>query len=118
MHRERRRIVKVINHPNYDSSTTNNDIALVKLDKKVEYTKYIRPACLVESGEVTQSGKEVVISGWGTTQSGGSQPNKLQEAEVFNAFNRLNTPILLKTFVMILGILPNYSLSYQKTCNL
>ena len=72
----------MINHENYDSSTYNNDIALVKLNEKIEYTKYIRPACIVESGDSLADGAEVVISGWGTTQSGGSQPNILQEAEV------------------------------------
>ena len=88
-HRIKRKIVRVINHPNYDSQTTNNDIALVKLDQKVEYTKYIRPACLVESGEVLADGKEVVISGWGTTKSGGNQPNKLQEAELKFSCNKM-----------------------------
>ncbi|XP_066924395.1 transmembrane protease serine 9-like [Clytia hemisphaerica] len=81
-HRVKRTVAKVINHENYDDGTYNNDIALVKLNAKIKYTKYIRPACIVEDGEKLADDAEVVISGWGTTKSGGSQPKVLQEAEV------------------------------------
>lgn len=33
-------------HDDYDPATKNNDIALLKLDRSVEYTQYIRPICL------------------------------------------------------------------------
>ena len=59
-----------------------NDIALIEFDQGVQFNEYVRPACVSESNRQLAEGTGVVISGWGTTQSGGSQPNILQEAEV------------------------------------
>ncbi|XP_013169857.1 PREDICTED: trypsin-1-like [Papilio xuthus] len=42
------------------------DIALVKLKKKIKFTKSVQPACLWRS-EHTGSLKKVSVSGWGTT---------------------------------------------------
>ncbi|KFB42148.1 hypothetical protein ZHAS_00009812 [Anopheles sinensis] len=39
-------IAGFILHPNYNNLKSYNDIALVKLAEKVEFTKFIRPACL------------------------------------------------------------------------
>jgi hypothetical protein len=33
-------------HPDWDSNTLENDIALVRLPEKIEFNDYIRPACL------------------------------------------------------------------------
>lgn len=33
-------------HESYDPSTKQNDIALVKLERSVEYNQYVRPLCL------------------------------------------------------------------------
>uniref|UniRef100_A0A2M4AQS8 Putative trypsin-like serine protease n=1 Tax=Anopheles triannulatus TaxID=58253 RepID=A0A2M4AQS8_9DIPT len=42
-------IVGVRKHPNYLNQRSYNDIALVKLDRQVWFTKNIRPACLWDS---------------------------------------------------------------------
>ncbi|KAA0705918.1 Transmembrane protease serine 2 [Triplophysa tibetana] len=41
-----RTVSKVINHPNYDSTSQNNDIALLMLSSSVTFNDYIRPVCL------------------------------------------------------------------------
>lgn len=33
-------------HESYDPSTKQNDIALIKLDRSIEYDDYVRPLCL------------------------------------------------------------------------
>lgn len=33
-------------HESYDPSTKQNDIALIKLERSVEYDEYVRPLCL------------------------------------------------------------------------
>jgi len=39
-------ILRTIKHPKYAGRTKENDIALFKLNKVVEFTKFARPACL------------------------------------------------------------------------
>uniref|UniRef100_A0A7M5WYY6 Peptidase S1 domain-containing protein n=1 Tax=Clytia hemisphaerica TaxID=252671 RepID=A0A7M5WYY6_9CNID len=80
--RQVRQVSNVISHENYNSQTLANDIALIKLNSPVEYNDYVKPACVPESGDAPDPNTEVVISGWGTTQSGGSQPDTLRETKV------------------------------------
>ena len=41
-------VTKIINHPSYSSSTSNNDIALLKLAEEVDLKTYT-PACLANT---------------------------------------------------------------------
>ncbi|XP_076817932.1 uncharacterized protein LOC143463339 isoform X2 [Clavelina lepadiformis] len=72
-------------HPNYDDYSSDNDIALLKLQQPVtEFTTYIRPACLPSLNENFNDGLTGLISGWGATQSGDYDANNiLQEVDVF-----------------------------------
>ncbi|XP_062853107.1 serine protease 27-like [Trichomycterus rosablanca] len=79
-----RRIVQVVRHPNYNSITYNNDIALLRLNASVTFSNYIRPVCLAAQGSTFASGTSCWITGWGTI-AGGEQlpyPGVLQEAVV------------------------------------
>ncbi|XP_020822821.1 vitamin K-dependent protein C isoform X3 [Phascolarctos cinereus] len=62
-------IQKAIVHPNYTKSTSDNDIALLYLDKSVVFSKYILPICLPNLGlahrELMKEGTETVVTGWG-----------------------------------------------------
>ncbi|KAM9032189.1 vitamin K-dependent protein C isoform X1 [Sarcophilus harrisii] len=62
-------IQETIVHPNYTKSTSDNDIALLYLNKPVAFSKYILPICLPNQGlahrELMKVGKEMVITGWG-----------------------------------------------------
>ena len=84
--RQSRKVKKVINHSGFNPSKLTNDIALVELDQEVQFNDYVRPACVLDKYIELASGKKVIISGWGTTSPGGSQPNILQEAAVRNLF--------------------------------
>lgn len=42
------KIKKFIKHENYNRNKRTNDIALVKLEKSVRFTAFIRPACLAQ----------------------------------------------------------------------
>ncbi|KAM4868926.1 vitamin K-dependent protein C isoform X1 [Urocitellus parryii] len=56
-------------HPDYSRSTSDNDIALLRLAQPVTLSKTIVPICLPDSGlaerELTQAGQETVVTGWG-----------------------------------------------------
>ena len=62
-----RGVAKIKIHKYYDESTTNNDIALIKLDKKVRLSPNIRTVCLPERRDFT--GFTAVAAGWGHTRS-------------------------------------------------
>jgi len=69
-------------HPDYNSATTNYDFSILTLCSPVTYTSSVRPACLPSSASNNYDNVEAVVSGWGTTSSGGSQPDVLMEATV------------------------------------
>ena len=64
----------------------NNDIALLKLSRKVKFTKYIRPACVPSAAAVIRTGANAFVSGWGATSEGGSTSPILKVARVCVAF--------------------------------
>lgn len=70
-------VAEIIEHENYiegirDGFKNVNDIALIRLSKKVTYTDYIRPICLppkdLEDWHFDRT--ELVASGWGRSSSG------------------------------------------------
>merc|ERR1712037_904927 len=67
-------------HPQWNSNTLANDIALVQLPTPAPINDYISPVCLPAPGEVVGPGDMVCVTGWGKTTdaSGGISPN-LQE---------------------------------------
>ncbi|CAK6970938.1 prostasin-like%2C partial [Scomber scombrus] len=79
-----RTVARIILHPNYDSNTNNNDIALLKLSSPVKFTDYIRPVCLAASSSVFNNGTDSWVTGWGAVKEGVSLPfpETLQEVEV------------------------------------
>ena len=69
IHRRQSSFASIHIHPNYNSNTEENDIALVKLSTQQSLTDYIFPAC--SPGELSlYTGVECVVSGWGYTGPG------------------------------------------------
>ncbi|XP_065805957.1 putative serine protease 42 [Labrus bergylta] len=61
----------IILHPNYDSVTSDNDIALLRLSTPVQFTDYIRPVCLAAGDSTFNNGTDSWVTGWGAVQEGG-----------------------------------------------
>lgn len=59
-------VEKRIYHPKYNPKV--NDIALLKLKKKVQFTPYVRPACIDDVGVLKE--KSGIATGWGRTSFG------------------------------------------------
>jgi len=74
-------------HPQYNAGTMRFDFAILELDTPVPFTDCIAPVCLPEVGEVLAPSVDCWITGWGTLNSGGSQPQYLQEAVVKSKSN-------------------------------
>uniref|UniRef100_A0A3B5LV66 Peptidase S1 domain-containing protein n=1 Tax=Xiphophorus couchianus TaxID=32473 RepID=A0A3B5LV66_9TELE len=61
-----RSAAQIIVHPDYNSNTNDNDVALVQLFSAVTFTNYVRPVCLAADGSVFPSGLDCWVTGWGT----------------------------------------------------
>ncbi|XP_060090217.1 transmembrane protease serine 2 [Heteronotia binoei] len=76
------KVVKIISHPNYDSETKNNDVALMKLQSPLTFNEVIRPVCLPNPGMMFQPEQRCWISGWGAQRQGGNTSKELYAASV------------------------------------
>ncbi|XP_071994914.1 transmembrane protease serine 2 [Engystomops pustulosus] len=74
---------KIISHPNYNTETKDNDIALMRLKTSLSFTgSNIKPVCLPNAGMPWTDTQPCWISGWGYTYQGGSTSNTLMAASV------------------------------------
>jgi len=71
----------MINHPGYDPSTFDNDIALIKLKQPVTCVNEIDFPSF-DDGSYSSPDTTVKVAGWGTTSSGGSVSDVLLSVEV------------------------------------
>lgn len=80
-----RDVVSVHVHPNYYAGTLDNDLAILKLEHPVEWTKYphISPACLPDK-YTNYAGQRCWTTGWGKDAFGdyGKYQNILKEVDV------------------------------------
>eukprot|EP00057_Strongylocentrotus_purpuratus_P011161 XP_011665635.1 PREDICTED: uncharacterized protein LOC585547 isoform X4 [Strongylocentrotus purpuratus] len=59
---------EIIPYPGY--YFPNGDLALIRLSQPVDFTAFVRPACLAESSEEVKDYKRCTVSGWGNTEAG------------------------------------------------
>ena len=69
-----------ISHPahNYIAHTPDIDFAIVKLAQNVSFSSRVKPVCLPKVAS-SYASKVATVSGWGTLNEGGNQPNTLQK---------------------------------------
>lgn len=66
-------IAEIIIHANFDIKSKVNDIALIRLNRKVQYSDSIQPICLPLTDNLKSSSLEDQVStqsGWGQTRNG------------------------------------------------
>ncbi|KAI4459271.1 transmembrane protease serine [Holotrichia oblita] len=76
-----RAVSRKIVHPKYNFFTYEYDLALVQLDKALDFAPHISPICLPASDDLL-IGENATVTGWGRLSEGGSLPTVLQEVHV------------------------------------
>ncbi|KAL0204453.1 hypothetical protein M9458_002471, partial [Cirrhinus mrigala] len=78
-------VEQMLMHPNYVSKTSDNDIALLRLQKPVVYSAYVVPVCLplreMAERHLWAVSKHTV-SGWGKRSEDGPTSRVLQQLQV------------------------------------
>ncbi|XP_036911447.1 enteropeptidase [Sturnira hondurensis] len=77
-----RLVDQIVINPRYNKRTKKNDIAMMHLEFKVNYTDYIQPICLPEENQVFSPGRICSIAGWGRVAYQGPTADILQEADI------------------------------------
>jgi secreted trypsin-like serine protease len=76
-----RGVSAIFQHPDWDPVTTDNDVAVLKLDQPVP-AKIARPLRLTEDRQFDDAGEAVTVAGWGATSEGGNISLRLRAADV------------------------------------
>lgn len=100
---ELRSVVKMVRHPKFEAKTFNNDIAVLKFDDPVPFSRSIGPVCLPQSGiqqfnvfrdssvfltfsitftDIEYAGKIAVVTGWGRVNETGNISPILRQVDV------------------------------------
>lgn len=79
---QERGLQRIIKHPFFNDFTFDYDIALLQLDRPVEYSATIRPICLPAADHTFPAGKAIWVTGWGHTQEAGQGAMILQKGEI------------------------------------
>lgn len=101
---------RTTSHPNYKKPVVYDDIALVQLNRKVQFTPYVRPICLPSRAEGKSIAK-LTATGYGRTEYGGLQSKKLQKVEV----PKVSTQKCLATYKSYIKELP-YGITGGQLC--
>jgi len=80
-HQITRTIAKVFIRDDFVKRTFNNDIALIKLNREIEFNDFIRPVCL-PTLDRSYNGHNTTVVGWGKQTEGGNPADVLMEVLV------------------------------------
>lgn len=64
-HEQLIRITHIFLHPDYKNVGFVNDVSLLRLDKEVSFTDFVRPACLPSRDAKIRDGRMCTVVGWG-----------------------------------------------------
>ncbi|XP_049854824.1 serine protease snake-like [Schistocerca gregaria] len=70
-------IADLVRHPEYKGPSKYNDIALLRLSERVDFNKFIRPACLYTHDKFSVS--KTVATGWGKIEYAGKSSDTLRK---------------------------------------
>nr|XP_023021791.1 serine protease snake-like isoform X4 [Leptinotarsa decemlineata] len=73
-------VIRRIPHPGYVQGKQYNDIALLQLDRPVDFSDYIAPICLSDFKDFVNT--KLIATGWGKVEADGIGSPELQKVEL------------------------------------
>ncbi|ODM90663.1 Serine protease snake [Orchesella cincta] len=73
-----RKVLEIYVHPEYKAPLQYNDIAIIKLESDVPFSRSVLPACLPDPADRLDRTLSVEVSGWGQTGAFDGPSDKLQ----------------------------------------
>jgi len=74
---------KIIIYPSFVSVDGGRDIALIYLDREVNWNQFVKPVCLANNPSMKFNGQTATIAGWGTqNEDTDTKPPVLQKVDV------------------------------------
>ena len=67
---------KIFKHPKWDEKS-EHDIALVYLEKEVQWSQYVKPICLLAADKTSLTGLTATAAGWGKTSSDAEESSSI-----------------------------------------
>ncbi|XP_073840712.1 venom serine protease Bi-VSP-like [Musca autumnalis] len=78
-------VVRSEKHPNYNTQNGHSDLAILYLERNVDFTEFISPICMPTTPQLRQKSyvkHTPFVVGWGKTMEGGISANVLQELQI------------------------------------
>merc|ERR1712107_581642 len=75
-------VAEIINHPDWDRPTIDNDYAILRLAKPVKFNKKVAPACLPADTAATYAGVLATATGWGKLETESNKSPTLHEVDL------------------------------------
>jgi len=75
-------VTRIIMHPEYVGGIFFNDIAILKLQSSLQFGPRVWSIQIPAVGLSIPDGADLLVSGWGTLQSGGTSPEQLHKVYV------------------------------------
>lgn len=76
-------VIEIIMHEDYNSTSVDNDIALLRIKNKVTFTNAVNPVCLPFKYSTDDfDGETAIAMGWGTTSFQGETSSVLQDVHL------------------------------------
>lgn len=99
------RIERAIPHPQYDPNSRSqvNDIALLRLDRNVPYSDFVRPICLPLSNNLrsaTFDGIVMDVAGWGKTEKVSASNLKLKASVEGYTLNQCRSVYMRQNIIL------------------
>lgn len=69
-------------HPKFNKSNLNNDVAILNLREKLQFSSTIGSIKLANGNPILPAGTMVTVSGFGSTKDGSEEPNVLHHTTV------------------------------------
>lgn len=77
-------VTNVLLHPEFEPLADYDvvDVAVLILDRKIEFSDTVRPVCLPANVRQSYDGRRAMVAGWGRMSEGGANSKRLQTTRV------------------------------------